>query len=283
MGRPEEAGVLSKQQGNELPPPPYQESSDATGSQSLHQQIGSTQNASSSAGPQQPQPQQYINRQFPGKFSMYSNSGFGKTYYLGEHGNQPLYIVKTHTGFSGQPDVVLHSGPSETSPPLAGVSGNTLSRSATVELPPLPGSGPNAAEEDLDFSGWSFGTYTFSIEVGSTGRREPFEWRHSHGNEVDSLGGSSSGWKLVRVNTDAPGGGSDKGSHFVGGGPQSSDAKEVVAVWSNARMSMSKELNFQFLGSGVTGALGERWAVMAVITALRIWDRERKARRNNAS
>ncbi|ETS82175.1 hypothetical protein PFICI_07177 [Pestalotiopsis fici W106-1] len=276
MGRPEEAsGALSKQ-GDDVPPPPYQESSDATSSQPLHQQVRSTQNANFSAA--QPQQQAYINRQFPGKFSMYSQSGgFGTTYYLGEHGSHPLYIVKTHTGWSGSPDVVLHSGPSESSPPLAGVSANTLSRSATVELPPLPGSGRTAAEEPLAFSGFSHGTFTFSIEVGSVGRRESFEWRHSHGNEVDSLGGSSSGWKLVRLATDAPGG-QGKGSHFVGGGPQSSDAKEVVAVWSNARMSMSKLFNFQFLGSGVTGALGERWAVMAVITALRIWDKERKAR-----
>ncbi|KAI0171301.1 hypothetical protein BJ166DRAFT_518410 [Pestalotiopsis sp. NC0098] len=262
-------------------PPPYVESPNAPRAGAFfHQQtVPQQQNGQHSAPP--PQTHQHINRQFPGKFSMYSQSGFGRSYYLGEHGNQPIYAVKTHTGFSGEPDVVLHSSANESSPPLAGVSANTLSRSATVELPPLPGSGRHSAEETLDFSGFSYGTYTFTIEVGSTGRRESFEWRHSHGNEVDSLGGSSSGWKLVRLATDAPGGQGD-GSQFVRGGPQSSDSKEVVAVWSNARMSMSKQLNFQFLGSGVTGALGERWAVMAVITALRIWDRERKARRNNS-
>jgi hypothetical protein len=48
-------------------------------------------------------------------------------------------------------------------------------------------------------------------------------------------------------------------------------------------MSMSKILSFRFLSSGANGALGERWAVMAVITALAIWDKERKARHNSAN
>jgi hypothetical protein len=213
---------------------------------------------------------------------VYRGSTFSRSFTLGEHQSQPLYTISTHTGWSGQPDVLLHSGPNDSSPPLAGASSNTFSRSSTVELPPLPGSGRASAEETLDFSGFGHGKYSFSVEVGSAGRREAFEWRHSHGKEVDALGGARTGWKLVRVATDAPGGDA-RGSRFVSGGPRTSDGKEVVAAWSNARMSMTKQLSFQFMGSGATGALGERWAVMAVITALRIWDRERKARQRSAA
>lgn len=231
---------------------------------------------------QQPQqtPQAQIRRQFPPAFSVYRESTFARTYTLGEHQNQPLYAISLHSGWSGQPDVVLHSSASDSSPPLAGVECRAFSRQATVDLPPLPGSG--RSEELLEHSGFGHGAYNFSIEVGNTGRREPFEWRHSHGAEVDSLGGSSSGWKLIRLATDAPGG-VGHGAQFVGGGSQSRDGREVVAVWADARMSLSKILNFRFVGTGATGGLGERWAVMAVITALRIWDRERKARQQSSA
>ncbi|KAM0808331.1 hypothetical protein AB5N19_08674 [Seiridium cardinale] len=275
MGRKE-----SPERKNGLPeeaPPPYSEGPAGTSSASAVLPQPSTSQTQPKQNYQAGPPVQ-INRQFPIAFSVYHGSTFSRTYALGEHQAQPLYAISTHTGWSGQPDVVLHSGPSDSSPPLAGVDAGTFSRSATVELPPLPASRLAAAQEPLNFSGFSNGTHGFTIEVGSTGRREPFEWRHSHGTEVDLLGGSSAGWKLIRLATDAPGGeGAGNGAHFVGGGSQSSDGKEVVAVWSNARMSMSKILNFRFLGSGATGVLGERWAVMAVITALRIWDKERKA------
>jgi hypothetical protein len=124
-----------------------------------------------------------------------------------------------------------------------------------------------SAEERLESNG-GFGhpSQLFSIEVEASGRRERFEWRHSHGAEVDSLGGRGQGWKLVRLEASSA------------GGARTSDGREVVAAWANASMSLTKTLNFQFFNSGANGMLGERWAVMAVITALRIWDRERKAR-----
>ncbi|KAH8648576.1 hypothetical protein BX600DRAFT_442862 [Xylariales sp. PMI_506] len=220
-----------------------------------------------------PPPPASIPRQFPASFSLYHPSTFSKTYLLGEHQSQPLYAVALHTGWSGKPDVVLHAGPDEKRfPPIASVDANTMSRSSTVTLPPVPGSGLDCATERAEFSGFGHGKESFSIEVdASGGRREAFEWRHSHGGEVDGLGGRGRGWKLVRL--------AASGS----GASRSSDGKEVVAVWANASMSATKILNFEFLGSGATGVLGERWAIMAVITALRIWDKERKARSSSAA
>lgn len=226
-----------------------------------------------------------INRQFPPAFSLYRESGFGRSYMIGVHQNQPLYAVSIHSGWSGQPDVVLHSGASDRLPPLAGVDANAFGRSATVDLPPLPGSGLAGSQERLEMSGAGFGhaSQLFSIEVGTAGGgggggpRERFEWRHSHGAEVDRLGGRGQGWKLVRLDSDAAAGGLRGGAQFARGAARTSDGLEVVAVWANASMSMSKELNFQFLGSGESGVLGERWAVMAVITALRIFDKEKKS------
>ncbi|KAI0013335.1 hypothetical protein F4779DRAFT_447444 [Xylariaceae sp. FL0662B] len=238
---------------HDQPPPPYHESAAAPPSGSLLPTI---------------------QRQFPPAFSMYKN-GYGQRHYtLGTHQSQPLYAVSLHSGWSGQADVVLHSGADDRQPPLATVNRGTFSRDAVVTLPPpLPGHAAAAAQESVEHVG-VFGnpTYRFAIET-TNGGRESFEWRHSRSADVQALGGRGGGWKLVRL---AGGGGG-------GGGSRSSDGKEVVAVWSWATMSLTKVLRFEFLGAGAAGALGERWAVMAVISALSMWDHERRARNSSAA
>ncbi|KAI0837368.1 hypothetical protein F5Y06DRAFT_304756 [Hypoxylon sp. FL0890] len=259
-----------KKQADAAPPPPY------------------SPNDASTAAPPPQIPQQQVpqtKRHFPRAFSMYRESSWTeRKFSIGEHQATPLYTVTLHSGWSGQPDVVLHNGPSDQRPPLAGVKGNAWSTSATVTLRPIPGSGLDAAEEKMQVSGgFGHSTFVFSIEVGvgSAARRETFEWRHSSGSAVKGLDARSSGWKLVRLATGAPGG--VEGGNFVKGGVTAGDGKEVVAVWAWASGSLTKKLKFQFLGSGANGVLGERWAIMAVITALRIWDKERRQRNQNAA
>jgi len=226
---------------------------------------------------QLPAPQQLpINRQFPPRFNIY-RAGWGASFILGEHQDQPLYCVRSHTGWSGNPDVVLHNGPSESSPPLATANKETWSTSMTVELPPVRVGDWQATSttEYVTSQGMTSLRYTFEVEVGTGGAsgamkplREAFEWRHSRGYEVHSLGaGAGPGYKLVRL--------SGRGA----GGTVAGDGNEVVAVWADYGLSLSKVLCFGFLGSGATGELGERWAVMAVITALGIWDQQTKRRR----
>lgn len=251
-GQEESYASESNQPTDALPPYPEVSGMPSTSAARVPYRLGSVPCLADSKQNEQDVPAP-INSDFPHHFFVYNASAFGRSYMLGEHRNVPIYSITTHTGLSGQPDVVLHSGPNGSSPPLAGVDYSAFSRSATVELPPSAGSGHAITREPLKFSGFWYGTYSFTIEVGQTGHRESFEWRHSHGAEVNSLGGPISGWKLMRL---ASGGGSNK---------------EVVAVWASIRMSITKEFSFCFLGIGATGALGKRWAVMAVITALRIW------------
>ncbi|KAI0910997.1 hypothetical protein F4823DRAFT_587699 [Ustulina deusta] len=193
---------------------------------------------------------------------------------------------------------------SATVPALATVDHEPFSRSASITLPARPGSRFPAAHEPLGCVGALSRVMGFSIETAASGRaREHFEWRHSSGVEVEALGGRHSGWKLVRVSLPAVMMGptynnnnnnnnnsntsassfppprkhsSGSGSGNVVG--QSSDGKEVVAVWSGVSMSLSKVLRFRFLGSGADGSLGDRWAVMAVASALAIWNRDRRSR-----
>ncbi|KAK8035263.1 hypothetical protein PG993_010258 [Apiospora rasikravindrae] len=181
-------------------------------------------------------------------FVVYSISPTGRHYMLGETETKPpLYAVSFHAGWTG-PDVELHSGLNETDPPLATAKRGSLigGDSATIKLPGLPnddGTSGETVKEQVTTSGddFPYPSYDFTIEVGS--QREKFEWQHV---------GMRTGWQLARLSNN------EAVAHFE---------------WTNLT---KKELYFQFVGSGATGALGERWAVMAVITAIRAWDRVRR-------
>ncbi|KAK6955536.1 hypothetical protein Daesc_003176 [Daldinia eschscholtzii] len=186
-------------------PPPYSERpTDGTVT------IATSSASSSSRAPPPPftpqaQPQQappparpQIPRQFPPAFNMYAESR--RHYRIGEHQSTPLYAVSLSPAYSTKPDVVLHSGPGENSPALAAVERGGAGG----------GGGGRRTQERVETPGFLGGEapYTFVVETGTgTGlRREPFEWRRSRGEAIEALGGRSSGWKLVRLRTDAPSG-----------------------------------------------------------------------------
>lgn len=144
----------------------------------------------------------------------------------------------------------------------------------------------------------------FALPVGVDGEVETFEWRRSRGSEIKQLGASWRGWKLVRL-----GGGrseqSDASSYqFQDADDESlprystedekhqradsahesedSGENEIVAVWAKTGCwtSLHDVGEFAFHGTGASGELGQRFAVMAVMTALCIWQ---KAMRDQAT
>ncbi|CAK7262564.1 hypothetical protein SEPCBS57363_000130 [Sporothrix epigloea] len=221
-------------------------------------------------------------RQFPAMFNLYSEP-FSRSYFIGEHQQTPLYVVRKRSMWPTGPVIALHNGPNpETAPLLAAVDHIFMSSNMSITLPPplsYDGTGSTAVRLE-SITSWS-SYFTFTMEVGTdlhNVHREVFEWRHSYGNAIAALGGARRGWKLVRMSTAAlPGAPQSRPAP----GFMSSDGHEVVAMFSEARMSMTKELKFAFAGTGLTGALGERWSVMAVTSALAIWqveeaDRQRR-------
>ncbi|KAI2605570.1 hypothetical protein GGR54DRAFT_644324 [Hypoxylon sp. NC1633] len=193
----------------------------------------------------------------PPSWNLYHTLSVGRVLMLGPHEHEPLLAVSRHMGWwTGQPDIVLHRGPSDTLPPLAaGMGGVRGARHSIIVLPPMPGSMLDSSQELLlrveEKADWPPQVrFRFVIEVGfdpNQWRREAFEWRHSH--ESSQLEA-----------------------------PRSSDGCEIVAVWAYARLSMTKVLRFRFIGNGAAGVFGERWALMAAMTALRMYQRQQRSR-----
>lgn len=206
-----------------------------------------------------------------------------RCFVLAQHQTQPIYVFSIHSGMFDSAPVVLHSGPAESLPPLATVEWQTIGPSFSVSLPPPMGSKKEVAEERIEWTsrhgGFGIGAYQFSIEVGNSNVRETFEWRHSRGEAVASLGDYHMGWKLVRLNRGPPGGSGGGGDmNYVNGGFMDSQGNEVVAAYTRVTGSLTKAAKFQFMGTGDSGMLGERWAIVAVITAFALYYREARKR-----
>ncbi|KAI1206677.1 uncharacterized protein F4807DRAFT_219861 [Annulohypoxylon truncatum] len=202
--------------------------------------------------------------------------------YLGEHADQPFFAVTTHTGLSGKPLLEMHAGPTGSEPIIATAgSESRWSSGRTTIVKLIPGGGYLSDSAASGETTTTFTmketcfkkhvTYPFSVEVGlgKDVRVEHFEWRSSRGEEVKALDSASwRGFKLVRLGSESLGPGGERATRSAGA---SSDGKEVVAVYTaNGHFSRNKVFKFQFLESGATGVLGEKFALAAVITASKI-------------
>ncbi|ETS82449.1 hypothetical protein PFICI_04325 [Pestalotiopsis fici W106-1] len=207
--------------------------------------------------------------ELPTRLSLYRSAhGLGNHYVIGEHREDPLLAVTTHSGFGRAPDVVLHSGPAKDSAMLAGVDSNVLVHSTTAKLR-LPGS-PTATEEKTVEIAQQGGAHRFVVQDES---RQPvtFEWL-PHAETKTSLLGDSRvlHWELVRY--------AGTGAGKDGAEVQSDEDKQVVATWANeSSMSLSKVLSLEFLVDATRITTRDSWVVMALITALRIWDSNTKS------
>lgn len=211
---------------------------------------------------------------FPPALNAYFSKGFSRLFHLGEKKEAPIFAGRMHSGFTKNPDLVLYDGPTDSGPILATATHDSLwkSRGSALTVAARDGVSHDVESQKIKLSShWSFkhSTYTFEADVGvgKETRREQFEWRSSHGNEVKELDGYKWGWKLVRLSGQAVGsGGGDRATRALG---STSDGLEVVAAWAhNGSMSMSKAFKFQLMGSARSGMLGKRAATLALISAL---------------
>ncbi|KAH8820630.1 hypothetical protein F5884DRAFT_764709 [Xylogone sp. PMI_703] len=206
-------------------------------------------------------------RLIPPVINAYSNWGRVKTFDLcGASREERLYIVESHSGFSGKkplgfrPGLLLHAGMSRKDPILAAAGNESPSRSLnpdTIVL--LPCLDPSADSSTMAIEkmrlATTAGSLRFSIEVSEEMQREEFEWRKIKKGEDSNA--QSGGFRLVRLSS---------GSQRA----QSSSGSETVAIlaWTMKWIGSTHGFTLQLMG---TEKLGERWALMTVMTTLRLF------------
>ncbi|KAI1380901.1 hypothetical protein F4677DRAFT_405059 [Hypoxylon crocopeplum] len=284
MGKLEDTELKTAEDGD-LAPPPYTEvaqephRADSTPDHNSH--IPMTTEVS----PYRPFPS-VLHAHYQWKITM--------VFHLGEPANKRLFAVSTHTELNGKgpgkPGIVLHNGPTDKYPMLAAAgrepNADFLSLNSIIILPSLSGgtTGKNCTEIMRAGTSSDQAVFRFSIEVGQSKdlRRENFEWRKCKGDEVKSLVDPpwSCGFKLVRLPYH-PG---DNANSEDGTSSNVTDQnQEVIAIFAwNPNWSMMHPFKIEFRGSGQTGAMGERFSLMVVITGLRLWylKHQGKASRN---
>ncbi|KAL6872379.1 hypothetical protein HDV57DRAFT_511469 [Trichoderma longibrachiatum] len=201
--------------------------------------------------------------------------------------SEPVYTFNLPEGWWG--GLILHGGPTAKHPPLAAVRNTGKSAMGNlVTLPPL-GPGQEVFEEKIlrRRNGW-MDIWSFAVPVpdragekGTTTTR--VEWVSSGGKEVKELHEWGRGWKLRRVAANY--GDAHADNHLDEEKGEGGDAaayeheklhtdNEVLAVWADAKgLSMKKAARFEFVNSGATGELGQAWALMAVVSFVRVWQR----------
>ncbi|CAG8961305.1 hypothetical protein HYFRA_00013766 [Hymenoscyphus fraxineus] len=189
-------------------------------------------------------------------------------------------------GYTRQPEILLHNGPSKSSPVLSYVEfqdssmksnitmspcdTNSSSTYRTISFPSSPSSSnssssnlPKPRIERLSPTGGMFSTekYTFSYTNPRSFVRERFEWRYSSGPFIRTSEGrkESGGLKLIRMRNG-----------------------ETIAVYAGLAGTMKTYGNskrvlgmFRFLNGKVMGGLGEEFEVLAVMSILAIVERSR--------
>ncbi|KAI1635865.1 hypothetical protein F4809DRAFT_663545 [Biscogniauxia mediterranea] len=226
-----------------------------------------------------------VRSKFPPALNAYVHQKLtSTTFHLGETQDAPLFAGELHSGWSGKPEALLRAGPGERDPVLATASAENKWTARNVVV--MAGNGRPGEMARIEVTTHyklrnSNASFAMDVGPGKDRRREEFEWRYSGGSEIKGLEGERWGWKLVRLSEDTGAGGGERSARPAG---STSDGKEVVAVWThNASWSMKKAFKFQFLGSGLTGVLGDRWAAAVLVSAIRMWWLETQIRASNAA
>lgn len=234
-------------------------------------------------------------RPIPPVLKAYSSWNHLKSFNLCGAGGDALYVVELHTGYSGKPPLgarpgmLLHNGTSKECQVVA-ASGDVsqlagrvyaLETESVILLPPAGAhahqNSPLVTERMHARTYNDNVAFSFGIEVGPGEklRREEFVWaKIKKGADPNAKDG---GFRLVWP-LSARSASQLAASSAVGGGSRSSQAVEsegeVVAFleWASSSFSSLRRMfTLRYLGSGLSGSLGERWKLMVVMTALRLW------------
>lgn len=222
---------------------------------------------------------------FPPVINAYSNWGRLKTFDLcGASRDERLYVVESHSGFSGRkplgtrPGLVLHDGTSRKDPILAAAGNESPGRSLnpdTIVL--LPCLDPREESSTMAIEkmrlATTAGSLRFSIEVGEEMQREEFEWRKIKKGQDNNA--ESGGFRLVRLSSGSQRAGSNSVSNSGNikipsslSPPEGGWETVAILAWTMKWIGSTHGFTLQLMGRE---KLGNRWALMTVMTALRLF------------
>lgn len=258
MGNPEKEREANKSApSTSEPPPPYTETA-----QGINEDGGDDDFIPPYIHPVLPEGASSATLLFPPSMTVVHSISL-TTAHLGVNSKDKRYHITAKSS-----EFTLRSGPKKDSPTLAKVlnsQGGKFGKSS-IQVPREKGETISLIMES-DHSN----RQPFSLRVGSDNHLEHFEWRQSQGNEIETIGQTTwhgYGWKLVRLTTPA--------SLTTDGGKRSerdfgftSDGKEILAAAAFTN-KFWRGPNFSFMGTGLTGTLGEVFEIVTTITFLRV-------------
>lgn len=194
-----------------------------------------------STAPQSKSSTELQHLRFPAQFNVYIHFS---TYTIGPHQDDKLFTV-IQTGI--RKPLTLVQGDDKKAPPLSTLKLKGLGSTSVLTVFPHEG---GEISEPLEITIENHSSkHNFCIALPNQAPHY-FEWRSSKSDEVQALGASKHGWKLVWLRKD-------------GGG------EEIVAASSLSNsMSMTKGLKFGFFNAGLDGTLGDTFHIAAVTTSM---------------
>jgi hypothetical protein len=204
----------------------------------------------------------------------------------GEDSKNRLCLIEMQTGYSGKPPlgmrtgILLRNGMSSNDPLLAAAGDeerglHAFNPDGIVFLPPLDPD-PKGHRMDTELLRAEPGpnngiAFHFSIEVGEKNLRQEFAWRKVKKGEEQA---KRNGFKLVRLSSSQqpsqPSGSSSVQNASSSSPPSAGKDGETVAFLGWAWPSLTHAFTLEVV-DGQSSALGARWTLMVVVTAVRLY------------
>ncbi|GAW13712.1 hypothetical protein ANO14919_031010 [Xylariales sp. No.14919] len=185
------------------------------------------------------------------------------TAFIGPDQHTRVYRIKHRKHRPLLPRLLLHVGPSDSSPIWAIYEAVNFHK-AWAEIPcrstesTLHGRVEVRRKRDGRRN-----KYVFTMRIG--GQKETFGWRRSKNTMIKDMGLSQNGYKLVRLT---------QGTHSSSSlaGPRTSDRMQVVALAARSHHIFPRRMALKYLAS-----FGDEWEVISLLTVLAfwLWDRKR--------
>ncbi|KAI0414755.1 hypothetical protein F5X98DRAFT_239377 [Xylaria grammica] len=202
-----------------------------------------------------------------------------------------LFAVKIHTGYSmsaplyTNQGIYLYNGPTTKDPLLAAAGDDSglfrslpVNNNSQILIPSRKSNGFTTEMMRAYITQDKHAAFRFSIEVKAckTMRRQLFEWRSINRSERGDNGAEHGGFRLFLLSSeldqDMPSGESSSQGASTSSAAAPKDDVVAILEWRFFWTSPKHPFDLKLVSRGLSGGFGERWAIMVLITALRLWE-----------